>query len=99
MPLFGNSQNSSSQNRAFVWDGTTIQDLNLLSFVTPLPTVLQVSLGINDAGQMIANGEDGKAYLLTPVAASGEAPEPGTSVLMALGLAAVFGVRRRPMLG
>jgi probable HAF family extracellular repeat protein len=84
----GNSTNASFQNRAFVYDGATMRDLNLLSFVTPLPTVLTVSHGINDVGQIIANGEDGRAFLLTPVS-GGEVPEPGTWALIVIGLAGI----------
>ena len=54
------ANNTYSENRAFVYDGITMRDLNLLSFVTPLPKWLRTSHGINDVGQIIANGDDGR---------------------------------------
>lgn len=86
--VVGASQfDSSGSADAFLFDGTTMWNMNDLTFTTPVPTRFYQSRGINDAGQMIANGRDGRAYLLTPVApVGGDVPEPGTWVLMGLGL-------------
>jgi hypothetical protein len=64
--------------------------LDLNSLVTLSDTFLTQATAINDLGQIVANGADGQAYLLTPI------PEPSTYA--ALLAAAVFGLvalRRR----
>lgn len=47
-----------------IWNNGTIQDLNDL--VDLHDTYLNVASGINDSGQIVANGANGHAYLLTP---------------------------------
>ena len=75
---------------AFLWDGTTMQDLNaLIDPADPLQPFVTLSDGvdINDLGQILANGFDSRtgechAYLVSPIVT---VPEPGTLALLGLG--------------
>ena len=79
-----------SSVHAFLWDGTSMQDLNaLISPSDPLfgAVTLTDAPGINDLGQIVANGtsqNNVQAYLLTPV--SDPVPEPGSLALVAAGV-------------
>jgi probable HAF family extracellular repeat protein len=86
----GLSTDTSNANRAFVFDGTSIVDLNSLIDPT-LGITLADAQDINDNGQIVANG-GGRAYLLTPV------PEP-TSILglITVGLIGTAATRRRKL--
>jgi probable HAF family extracellular repeat protein len=78
----------NSAQHAFLFQNGQLLDLN--SLVTLSDTFLTQATAINDLGQIVANGADGQAYLLTPI------PEPSTYA--ALLAAAVFGLvalRRR----
>jgi probable HAF family extracellular repeat protein len=87
------SLGSSSITHAFLYSGGKMMDLNAL-----LPPDLGVTLawasGINDRGQIAAQGSNGHGYLLTPdsVAAT---PEPGGLTLLALGAAGLLAAYRR----
>ncbi|KQU80838.1 hypothetical protein ASE08_08530 [Rhizobacter sp. Root16D2] len=65
-------------------DGYGLVDVNTLSFNNLASSVrdwLFVNVtGINDLGQFVANGDNGRAYLISPV------PEPATVLLMLFGL-------------
>lgn len=76
---------SSKGQRATLWTKETgLQDIN--DFVSLSDgSYLYASYGINNHGQIIANGTDGFAYLLTPEIAS--IPEPDTVWLIVFGLA------------
>ena len=78
----------NSAQHAFLFQNGQLLDLN--SLINLSGTYLQEATAINDLGQIVANGSDGQAYLLTPI------PEPSTYAAL-LG-AAVFGLvalRRR----
>ena len=57
---------AGSGSHAFLYSGGKMFDLNNLVNTNTLGTVLNVSKGINDYGQLIANGTNGHAYILTP---------------------------------
>lgn len=79
----------STTGRAFVTgpNGVGMQDLNSL---VDLGSVLLVEArAINDLGQILANANNGRAYLLTPV------PEPGTWLLALAGLGWIAIAKRR----
>ena len=72
--VVGTSIAADGQNHAFLYTDGTMYDLNQL--VTGMAgTLLSNAMGINDAGQIVANGCSGtlicQAFLLDPVAAPG----------------------------
>ena len=72
--------------RAFLYDGTTMHNLNTLLDGSGAGWVLHSANDINDAGQIVGHGTHNgttRAFLLTPV------PEPATYALMAAGLSLV----------
>lgn len=88
--VVGSSRESSGNSRAFVYING--QMLNLNDLVT-LSTELQSAYGINDSGQIVASGENGHAYLLTPLSAP--VPEPVGVLLAGPALLGVFIWRAR----
>lgn len=81
----------ANRRHAFITgpDGIAMTDLNSLVKLEN-GTFLAGATGINDRGQIIANGSDGHSYLLTPV------PEPEAYALFLAGLGLMgFMVRRR----
>jgi probable HAF family extracellular repeat protein len=84
----GFSKNASDADRAFLYDGTSLVDLNSL-IDSALGITLTEARDINDNGQIVANG-GGRAYLLTPV------PEPSSILgLVAFGLTGGVAARRQ----
>lgn len=92
------SQNYYNDNRATLWNGTDITDLN--SFLSPTDVadgwVLNDARGINDSGSIVGSasnsilGIQSQAFLLTPV------PEADTSAMLLTGLGVLgFAARRR----
>lgn len=61
----GNSTASSGEQRAFVFSNGTMTDLNS-NLVQQISTTLNNAVAINRSGQIVANGENGDAFLLTP---------------------------------
>ena len=96
-----------ASTHAFLETGGTMLDLNtLLSHTDPLTGLITLTdaTGINDSGQIVANGcyNDGSkchAFLLTTASpnVSTDVPEPASLTLLATGLAssAALGRRRR----
>lgn len=68
---------------------------NLNNYIASIPGVsLTAALDIDDLGRIIANGSDGNAYLLTPVALGGVETVPEPTTLATWGLLGFFcGVR------
>ena len=79
MELSGKQRKPSVYGGWLSFAGPTMYDLN--SLMAPgLGTTLQFAYDINNVGQIIANGVDGRAYLLTPVTST--VPEPGSLALI-----------------
>ena len=84
------SQLASGVNHAFITGPNGIGMTDLNSFVTLSDgAFLYDARGINDNGQIVAEGSDGFAYLLDPV------PEPKAYLLLLLGLGIMAPVIRR----
>jgi probable HAF family extracellular repeat protein len=83
----------SPKDHAFLYSGGKMINLNS---VLPAGSgfSLLAAVGINDKGQIAAQGSDGRAYLLTPDGVAA-APEPSALVLLALGGAGLLGSRWR----
>jgi probable HAF family extracellular repeat protein len=79
--IVGSSSTGSGGYDAFVYSNGVITDLNSV-LLQELPTTLESATAINDAGQIVALGDNGDTYLLTP-SGSG-VPEPGSASLIAL---------------
>jgi uncharacterized membrane protein len=81
---------------AFVYLNGQMLDLNNLIDPALESTVgvLHEATGINDRGQIVVNGGDNRAYLLTPLATP--APEPCTLALSGL---ALLGLSLRTRIG
>jgi MYXO-CTERM domain-containing protein len=84
---------TASGQHAFLYSGGKMTDLNSLLPANSGLTLAWAS-GINDKGQIAAQGSNGHGYLLTPdsVAAT---PEPGGLTLLALGAAGLLAAYRR----
>jgi probable HAF family extracellular repeat protein len=91
----GFSDTAGGPRHAFLYDGSTMHDLNTLVALTdPLYGLVTFAeaLGINDANQIVAIG-GGRTYLLTPEAEN--APEPASLVLLGTGALGMLCARRR----
>jgi probable HAF family extracellular repeat protein len=82
--IVGDSTVANDTSRAFVYQNGIMYDLNSLVNINGI--TLTASYGINDRGQIIANGGD-HAYLLTPIAAI---PEAATFVSVLCGCLLVW---------
>ncbi len=63
--IVGWANTADGTQHAVLWRGGTVIDLNSLVSLSQGVSLLE-STGINDLGQIVANGSDGRAYLLTP---------------------------------
>jgi probable HAF family extracellular repeat protein len=97
---YANTAESNFTNRAVLWDGSSIIDLNSFLAESDLAAgwVLNVANDINDKGWIVGAASNSKlgvserAFLLSVTAV----PEPKTYALMLAGLGAIrFAVRRR----
>ena len=61
----GSAETASGLHHAFLYNGGTMTDLNNL-VTLPSGVFLTYASGINDHGQIAADGSNGHAYLLTP---------------------------------
>lgn len=82
--VVGSSQSAEGRWHAFATgaDGAGMVDLNSLVTLAD-GAYLTEARGINDSGQIVANGSNGHAYLLSPV------PEPEAAAMMLAGLALI----------
>ena len=77
--IVGWANTASGDQHAFVWSGGQMVDLNAIASLGPAAALVEAT-GINDYGQAVANGNNGRAYLLTVP------PQlPGTIVLSSTG--------------
>ena len=87
--IVGYSDNAAGLKHAFLYDGGNMTDLNNL-VTLPAGVYLMQATGINDPGQIIANGNNGHAYLLTP-----EIGATGSSLLTVLNPFAPYASNRQ----
>jgi len=68
--VVGYSVTASNFEHAFLYSGGAMFDLNNLANTNSIGAgfYFPIANGINDSGQIIANGSNGRAYLLTPIA-------------------------------
>ena len=79
---------------AFLYEAGIMMDLNdLLMVGLDGDAFLYYATDINDSGQIVANGSDARAYLLTPVAAP--VPVPAAAWLMVSALVGLGAASRR----
>jgi probable HAF family extracellular repeat protein len=88
--VVGWSQTASGAQHAFMYSGSTMQDLRLL--IPPLPGITLISaVAIDAAGDIVAYGTNSSGqiqeYYLTP--AEVPAPEPSAFVVMGIVIAAL----------
>jgi probable HAF family extracellular repeat protein len=77
--IVGWASTASGDQHAFVWSGGQMVDLNAIASLGPGSALVEAT-GINDYGQVVANGNNSRAYLLTVP------PQlPGTIVLSSPG--------------
>jgi probable HAF family extracellular repeat protein len=69
----------NTEKHAFLYSDGVMYDLNSL-LASAIPTILVAAYGINDSGQIVANGADQHAYLLTP--SNRGVAEPGSLALL-----------------
>lgn len=86
--IVGDAVDADGVSRAVLFSDGAVLDLNAL-IVDGDDTLLSFARGINDAGQIIALGADGRTYLLNPV------PLPAAAGLFASGLLGLAAARRR----
>jgi probable HAF family extracellular repeat protein len=93
--IVGWSRIDTYNDHAFLYTGGQMLDLNNL-LAKGLPWTLTAAVGINDSGQIVANGQLGgvtHAFLLTPAPAA--VPEPSTLAIAILSIASLSLVRWR----
>lgn len=78
------SNGGSSTNHAFIYTAGAMFDLNA-QLSAPIATTLTNAVAINDNGQIVAEGSNGDAYLLSPLTA----PEPSTALMVLAGIGLV----------
>jgi probable HAF family extracellular repeat protein len=62
--IVGWSQTIDGEQHAFLWSSGRMLDLNSFAGAES-GTVLQEATAVNDVGQIVANGSNGRAYLIT----------------------------------
>ncbi len=95
--IVGAAWNSSGTGVGLLFSGGDIYDLNSLLVPGQLANgvILTQALGINDSGQIIADGSDGYAYLLTPESQTISTPEPTGIMLAFTAGSGLFMLRRK----
>jgi probable HAF family extracellular repeat protein len=62
--IVGWAQTASGEQRACLWNAGQMVDLNTLVKLGQNAFLIEAT-AINDAGQIVANGSNGRAYLIT----------------------------------
>ena len=93
--VVGFSTTSGGVSHAFLYDGTTMLDLNSLLAADSQGWTITEARAINDSSQIAATGRDSSgdyhALLLNPVSS---VPEPSSIVMLGLGSLALIGLRK-----
>lgn len=87
------STSGSGPQHATLWDTSSGAPVDLNTLVMLSSGYLSEARAINDAGQIIANASNGRAFLLTPNASP--VPVPSAVWLFGTGLMGLFGLKRR----
>jgi len=75
--VVGYSASSANGTRAFLYRGGVMLDLTSLVENLPAGEVLMIAYGINNRGQIIADGSRGHGYILTPIVSCPDCPSNG----------------------
>ncbi|MDD2760372.1 MAG: hypothetical protein PHH11_08760 [Methylomonas sp.] len=89
--VVGHSITVGGEEHAVMWQAGSASPIDLNTLVALSSGFLNNAMGINDAGQIIANSSDGRAYLLTPASVT-SVPLPGAVWLFG---SALMGLVRR----
>lgn len=89
--VVGEASSDDLRAYAFVYDGSSVLNLNQLLAPGNSYWYIRQAFAINNAGQILAEASDGRTVLLTPV------PEPATCILTGTGMLLLSFLARRKL--